>query len=336
MKETVIDYEASRTSSDTAQKQLIRDVEKEFYYLLTLQSELAILEKNRELAEKRYQQAESNYENGFATDLEVLQARVTASSYKPELSQARSDLDTETRNFLILLGMDPGSGIRLTGDLTQPPFQPDLTKLLEQSPVNRQDIREQLIEIESLKNDLNITRTSGYSPSLTVSGSWSTNVDNPLDRGSWESESWSDSGKIGFNLSVPLDSYIKGSGDSTDVSQDLIEIKKGEITLALLIDRAWVEIMNLHQQISTAQEILEQASQNRDLAEKSYELTDESYRLGGVERLDVEDAQQSALSAGQDYLRSQYQYLSGLIDLKYALNLRSMDELFELNGRSKK
>lgn len=331
MEETRIDYEAGRIGYNTAQKQLVLDVEKKFYYLLTLRSEIEILEKNQELAEKRYGQTQRNYENGFATDLAVLQARVTASSYQPALSKARSDLDMETRNFLILLGLDPATRVKLNGDLSRPEFHPDRKELLESYPSGRQDIQEQMIDIESLKNDYNITRTSAFSPSLAISGSWSTSVDSPFEGSNWESDNWSDSGKIGLTLSVPLDPYIRGSEDQTDISQDLLDIKEAEITLALLMDTARVEIMNLTQQISTALEILKQSSLNRALAKKSYELSEASYNLGAVERLDVEDAQQAYLSAGQEYLDSQYQYLSGLIELRYALNLNSMEELYKLN-----
>jgi len=58
---------------------------------------------------------------------------------------------------------------------------------------------------------------------------------------------------------------------------------------------------------------------NVELSGRAYEMSEEAYRRGTTDRLTVEDSQQSYLSANQSYLVSRYEYLAGLISLRYAL-----------------
>jgi outer membrane protein TolC len=336
IRKTHLDYQEEQISYEIAQKQLINEIEKEFYSLITLRSNFTILSKNKNLAEKRFISTQNNYKNGLATNLEVMQAEVNAGSYQPQLSQARSDLDMATRIFLLHLGLDTETEVVLKGDLSMPNFYPKTDVLIFTYAMSQPNIRKQMIAIETLKNNLQSAKASAYGPSLTLSGEWSSSVDSPFESSNWESENWEDSASIGLTVKVPLDGYIKGSTDKTSIGQSEIALEKAEIVLASLIDTSKVEIKNLCQQIATSIEKLEQSSKNKNLAEKSYELTEESYGFGRVERLAVEDAQQAALSAGQEYLSCQYDYMTELIDLTYILNLDSIEKLFELNTKGEK
>ncbi|MDC7235769.1 MAG: TolC family protein, partial [Spirochaetales bacterium] len=331
IEQTKIDYEASLISLETARKQLIRDVEKEFYYLLAIQTNLVLLEQNLELAEKRYLQTLENFNNGFASELQVLQAQVSAANYKPQLSEAVSNFENRHRNFLILLGMDPESRIELSGNLAQPGFTGDAHVMMEEYLVSRQDIQAQKKTLESLENSKKSSRSSGFSPTLTLSGGWSTSVNDPFLNDNWLPDSWTDTANLGLSLRIPLDGYIPGSSQKNAVSQMQFKIDQAQLMLGAMTDSARTEILNLNQSIRTSREQLDLAELNVELARRSYEMTEESYRQGVMERLDVEDSQQSYLAAVQQQLSSQYNYLSGLIDLKYALNLDSLDEVFELN-----
>jgi len=336
MEKTRIDYETSLISAETARKQLIRDVETEFYYLLALQSNLDILTRNRDLAEKRYQQTLNNYNNGFASELNVLQAQVSAANTIPALSQGISDYDTRLRSFLVLLGMDPEKEVTIEGDLNRPAFRPDRTDLMTRFLASRRDILAQKMTIESLENGARITKSSGYSPSLTLSGGWSTSVNDPFAETSWASESWSDSFSLGMSLRIPLDGYIPGSQQQSALEQSEDKIEQARITLDAVTDKARSEILNLIQQIDTALDKIDQAALNEDISRRSFEMTEESYNLGAAERLDVEDAQQSYLNAVQQQLNSRYQYLAALINMKYALDLDSIDDLFQLESTGEK
>ena len=331
MEQTRIDYEAGQIDQDTVRKQLIRDVEKEFYYLLATVSNLDLLEKNQELAQKRYEQTLENYDNGFASELELLQARVSAAEYIPEISEERNSYESYKRGFLILLGMDPEAEVKLIGSLETKDLTLNEQELIGSYLSSRQDILSQLKTIESLENGKKISRASGYSPTLKLSGGWDTSVDEAYEGDSWNSENWTDSIELGISLSFPLEGYIPGSSQKTELKGKDDRLAEAALTLDSLQDNARMEIINLNRTIITALETLEQSALNEKLARRSYEMTEESYELGTTERLDVEDAQQSWLSARQQYLTSQYNYLAGLIDMKYALNLDDLEELYTLN-----
>jgi multidrug efflux system outer membrane protein len=333
MEQMRIDLEAGLIGRDTVGKQLIRDVEKEFYYLLAAAGNLELLEKDRELAQKRYEQTLENYGNGFTSELEVLQARVSATGYGPEISKERSDYENHKRGFLILLGMDPETKLELKGTLDAAPLLLDEQKLITDYQNSRQDVLAQLKVIESLENGIRISRASGYSPVLRLSGGWNSSVGEAFKGDSWSSENWTDSVETGLTLSIPLDGYIPGSSQKTELKGKSDRLAEAALKLSSLQDSARMEIINLNRTIITALETLEQSARNMELARRSYEMTEKSYEMGTAERLDVEDAQQSWLSARQQYLTGQYSYLAGLIDMKYALNLDDMGELYRLNRK---
>ena len=60
---TQLDYQAGRISLEQAQQQVERDVKKSFYNLLLMQENRALMVENIDAAERRYEQAQINYEN---------------------------------------------------------------------------------------------------------------------------------------------------------------------------------------------------------------------------------------------------------------------------------
>ena len=56
------------------------------------------------------------------------------------------------------------------------------------------------------------------------------------------------------------------------------------------------------------------------IAQKAYRLTEQAYRAGSVEYLDLKDAENSLLQAQIGVRTEKYNYLSTLLDLETAVN----------------
>ncbi len=321
-------YEERLISYETARKELLSNVAKEFHYLLTLQGNLEVLRENQRLAQRRYEQAQRDFSNGLVSELQVLQTQVTTANTLPQLSGAIQDYENRRRNFLVLLGVDPEEEVEFRGSLARPFLLLDEEAVLLTYLPKRQDIRAQQKQVEILENTLGLSKASGYIPRLSLSAGWSSGVGAPFKQETWDK--WTDSFNIGMGLQFPFDGFIPGSSTQTGISQQKKQLQQGRLWLADLYARGKAEILNLNRSIQTAIEVLRQATLNVALAQRSFEATEESYSYGRTSRLDVEDAQQAYLSAVQRRLTSQYAYLVGLIDLQYALNLPSVEELISL------
>ncbi len=312
-------YEKEQISFETARRQLISNVEKEFYYLITSESNLEIVKANMELAQKNYQQALSNYNFGMASELSVLQAEVNAANLEPAYKQTVATHDSRIKEFLLVIGIDPETEIELNGTLETDLMDFDSEKLISLYLSNRRDIIALGKELEILNNSRSLSAAKSRAPSLSLSSGWTVNNSQP----------WQDRLSAGLSLSIPIDDFIPGSSTSNSLAAIDDQITQAEINLGKTISQARTEIINLIKQLDTSASNMKLSAMNISLAEKSYEMTEESFAHGTTKRLDVEDAQQAFLSAKYQYLSSQYEYLTGLIELRDALGMNTMEELFK-------
>ncbi|MBN2625079.1 MAG: TolC family protein [Spirochaetales bacterium] len=322
-------YENELITYDTTLRNLKSEVEKNFYSLLAGKADIEIEKANMDLAEKHYEQTLNNFNLGLETELAVLQAKVTAATLKPTYLQAVSDYRIALREFLSAIGMDPKEDVLLEGDLSVPAADLDGEELIGLYLMDRSDIRSQKKNIDILENNRALSVATSYVPSLSLSGKWGTTVGDALEGSSWAADSLTDSLSVGVTLSVPLDGFIPGSSTDTAIKEIDDQIRSAKLTLEKLMDDGRTEIINLVSQLETASAKLDLSGLNVELTRSTYEKSEESFVQGGMERLDLEDAQQNYFTAEQDYLESQYSYLAGLIDLRDALGLESLDDLLK-------
>lgn len=320
-------YEAQQISYESARQSLVANVEKEFYYLLAVKENLDLEEANLRLAAERYEQTAVRYEAGLASELDMLQAEVTAANLEPDYLQTVANYESRVREFLIVLGLDPETGVEFSGNLDTPETSFRADELIRLYLSGRQDIQALEKTLEELQNSKSQTVASTRTPSLNLSTGWNTNVGDPFNAGSWNYDTWADGFSLGVTLNIPLDGFIPGSSDSVKIKAYDDSIEKASLELAKAVEEARTGIINLVAQLETSAASMELSELNVELAKRSYELTEESYNRGTVQRLDVEDAQQSYLEAVQQSLVSRYEYLAGLIDLRVAIGLEDFEDL---------
>jgi outer membrane protein TolC len=311
--------EKEEISYRTAQRSLLSAVETEFYYLITSASNLDIVKADMELSRKSYEQAKSNYENGMASELSLLQARVNASNQEPKYKQAQAAHEARLNEFLLTIGLEPGSRVTLEGSLETQILPLDGKELAGRFLPARLDIQSMMKDREILENKKKQTALSGRVPSVGLSAGWSSSKKGEAD--------WSDRLSLGVDFRLSLNNYIPGSSVSVTLQALDDQISQTDIRLHKAYGEAETEIINLVNQLNTAADNIRISSLNIDLAEESFSLTRESFSRGLSQPLEVDDAQQALFSARQQYLSSQFDYLSGLIKLRDALGLESLDEL---------
>ncbi|MDF1568123.1 MAG: TolC family protein [Spirochaetaceae bacterium] len=318
------DYEAGLIEYEDAQKQLERDVRKQFYSLLANEENIRIQESNLELAQKRYEQARSNFENGLAPELEVLSAEVTVANLRPALDGVAAGYESQLLYFKFLLGIDRNDELELVGELETELYDIEAEDLISRYMAGRLDLRgldKQLEAIGYLKKG---TALRLKTPTLSLGYSWGlsgSNADSTFPATTIEPWSdWADRGTLSLGLQWQLDGFIPGS--STDVQLKELQDAIDSLTLAkqMAIDNAGIEITNAVNNLATARRTIEATTSSVELARRNYELTEEAYQVGTRELLDVESAQNDYLAATQQLLVAKYKYIAGLLDLEYALN----------------
>jgi outer membrane protein TolC len=323
-------YELELLSYQKTRTNLLADVEKAYYALLTEKSNLAIEEANLKLALKRWEQSKTNFSYGLVSELSVLQAEVSAANLRPSYNQAIQNHESSKKNFLMLIGLNRETELSLDGGL--PEFPSDIflnTAFLLQNYIpGRIDIRTMELQKSVFENVQNLTAFSGRSPSLGLSAGFTDTLSNLLAS---TGVVFTDRASLSLTLSIPIDNWIPGSNTDTAIQNYDDSIHQTEISIKQLSESAELTVLNLVSRIYTLQETIELSQLSLELARRSYEMTEESFRTGRIERLNVEDSQQSLRRAEQQLLLSRSNLIYSLIDLRLALNINSTENLLENN-----
>lgn len=330
IKNLVAEFEAGQLSYEAAQKELERDVRKQFHLLLGSLENIKIQEANIDLAQNRLDQARNNFNNGLAPELEVLTSEVTVSNLQPAYNGVVNGYESLMLFFKFLLGVDRQTELVLEGNLDTELYDLNSEELINKYIARRLDIRGLDKQVEALEYSRKTVNRNFNTPTLNLGYSYSlsgTNADQSFTTGlpiePWSD--WNDRGALSLGLQWKFDGLIPGSKTNVQVKGIQDGIDALNIAREMAFQNAGIEITNLVNALDTARKTIEANRSSVDLARRNYELTEEAYNVGTRELLDVQSAQNDYLAAAQQLLLARYEYIAGLLDLEYALNA-SMDE----------
>ena len=306
-----------------AQAELERSVTKTFYYLLMEAENLKLQKDNITLSEKQYEKVKTQFEAGFASELQLLSAQLGYEQLKPSFTQSQNSYDATLLSFKVLLGLDLDEEIVIEGEI--PTFIKDLdVDTLKTYLANNYSLRLLDLNLASLENTKELNTKSALMPTITLQTKY--DISSLFNSGSSSLSSstpWSDSATYTVALSIPIDAHIPGS--RTQVSLSKIQDSIDQLAITKLQSRTSME-QSITTQVNNLNMLLEQlevAAFNRELTERIFEMTTIQYESGYSGYLDVEEAQADLFKSDQSILALQYQYISGLVDLLYDLNIDS-------------
>jgi len=310
-----LNLENQELSYQSDENSLTLNVSREYYYLLAYRENLDLRMKNLELAEKRYSQTQTNFNNGLASKLDVMEARNSYESLRPDYTDAKTSYSTELMSFKKLLGLDFDQEIELTGSLDVTLLNLDGNALIERYISGRLDVQSEIISLSLLENQVGSVKRSNLTPTVSLGAQWNSGLSDL----SADSE-WNDSAVVSLNVSIPLSSAVKGSSAQLAVTEAEMNVQKQRIQLQDTLESAEQEIRTLLMELEGSKEKIEITELSVDLARENYEMVEAAFKTGTREILDVEDAQNKLFSAEQDLIISRYGYLSGILELENALN----------------
>ncbi|MDC7225071.1 MAG: TolC family protein [Spirochaetales bacterium] len=323
---TELERENQELTFQDAQNALERDIKKQFYYLLAIRENLTMQEKNIDLAQKQYDQTLLNFRSGLVSELSLLQAQTSLAELKPDYQDTYTDYQTQMMSFKKLLGLDLSREISLEGELEVERYQWEADTLLDAFLGNNLTIRGERNSLEQADLSEKMTRQENRLPSLSLSSEWAHDYD--LTGGD---PFWEDALTVSVGLSLPLDGFISGSSSAVEDRDADRTREQQENSLSDTIQSEEETVRTLLLELEGNWTNIETMEQSVELAEKTYEMTKISYEKGNSEFLDVEDALNNYLEAGQNLLLSRYDYLSGILDLEYTLNT-TIDQLKEMGN----
>ncbi len=324
------DYGLGLINYADAESKLKQDIKKLFYSLLVMEENIRVMQSTIEIAEKSYRQADINFRNGLASELDRLQAQVTLESLRPDYVEASNSYESSILAFKEMLGLEIEDNIKLQGIIDPEIYQLDVDSLVFSSLSNRFDIKRIVQQIKLLETDVSASRNSRI-PSLVLG--YSKNMvfaDDPFKDNIGDGDKWSDTtGRFSIALSLDVMSLIPFLAKDTEIKNKKDRVRQSTAELSSAIRQADIEIRTITMNMEKSINKIKSLELNARLAQRSYELASQGYNSGTVELLTLEKAMNQLQEARVRILQEKYNYQASLLDLEYAIN----KSLEEINGK---
>jgi outer membrane protein TolC len=313
-------YQIQKVTYEQAKAEVQRNVTQLFYYLLMEKQNIEVQEANLELARQQWEDVKKKYEEGFASEVELLTSELSYEQMKPPLQQSRNQYESNLLSLKALLGMDLSEPLELEGEI------PSLMKNLEVAALKEYLAKSYSItlldlNLAQIEKQKELNRKQAFTPSLNL-------------QGSYDVSAWSDASSNDFNdsfsyrvtVSLPLDGFIPNSRTQVGLASMEDSLNKLALQRKQALRQMEARVISQVQNLNMLSLQADLAEQSIAVSERLYEAQEIQYNSGYLDFVTLEGARNNLMRAKQGLLGVQYQYISALIDLFYDLNIQ-MKEL---------
>lgn len=317
LKATRQGYEAGLIGYEQARAITEAGVRKAFYAILLADGSLAIAREKLATSEQRHEQTLANWKNGLAPELSRLQTQLAVEQQRPVVMEAENAVVKAKDDFAFLIGLPLGTRLRLDGAIAPTLIDANADELVSKYLAGRLDLALHAKTIEMAKTAIRAQRLQRYTPFLQISQGFGSTLA-PIDSGNWSDDTGAFSLTLGMEISglLPFSSAGQAAADKGD------ELAKLELQMKEKAYAAELEVRSLVKRLEKGKASIKTMELSVELAKRAYALSEQGYRAGTIEYLDLKDAETSLLQAELGVLNEKFGYISTLMDLEMALNAK--------------
>ncbi len=302
-------FESIKYSTKDTRERIILNAKKAFYYTILLKRVWEVKKETEELAHSQYNFVKEKYDNGLANEFELLQAELQWKRNIPDVSNARKDYLLSVNELKDLAGISDSVNIEITGELkndNEIPEFPAIKSVLAKRP----DYQSLVWEREASKSALSAVK-SEFLPTLNgyLDYTYFRNTDKFLTGDKTTNFT------AGLSLNIPI---FQGGNRIVRVQEAVIEREKSLIKISKFEKLLYTELISIFENLRVAKDNLSTSQVNVDVAEKAFELANESYQNGLATQLDLQDARNSLSKSKLDLLNASFEFISSKLDWEKA------------------
>ncbi len=307
-----VQAEGASADIDRAQQDLALEVVKAYYGLLWAERNRAVVAETQRQRKLHAEMARARFQNGVATEVDVLRSEVALANIAPDLVRADAAIRQARAllNYYLVRSMDYPT--RAAGDFDDKPWIDwDLEKLTKDAIRGRPEmarlrIAERsagvMLELAHAENRLRADFASEYGVMSRL----------PSNLGDSRFVRWT----FGVNISLPVFDGFRRSGLVSQATANQhaarLEREKVEQQVRLAIQQGLDEVKATGETITAAQA-------NVGQAERVLEMTQNNYKYGAATTLDIVDAQTAVAVARTNLLRGRHDYSAARATLLWAM-----------------
>lgn len=317
-------YNSGEAQHKVNTEDLIFNVTESYYNFLQAERVLEAAEKSVERAKLYLDFAEAKYQNGLASQSDLLKAKVEYSNANLNLIRAKNARLSVMGSLNTLLGKIASEPIAIVDNLEFNDYEQlekslsveeNISRLLEAAYEERPEVYRLKSMINAQKSNLNVAR-SEYFPTLTFDANYN-----------YFGEETSDlraSSYLGLSLNMPL-----FNGFSSDAKVDMEKIalrnlEQQDVSLrnqiSLELWKAYLAVKEAIERINNTKIFYENALENLKIAEGEY-------KEGVGSMLSLVDAQTNLITAEESYIEALADYGVSLALLKRASGIENIEEI---------
>lgn len=305
---------ASLEDARASRLDLVNQINKAYYALMLAVASKDVIRQSYEVALFNADVYKKQFENGTASEYDVLRSSVQVKNIEPDLLQADIALKQCQLQLKVLMGIS--GNIEIIPDVELGSLSEDMWAYPKDADLNLQDNSSlRSLEIQKTILDKNVTlKKFAWIPTLGASYSISWNA---LSNGNaLKNQQFNPYSFVGLALSVPI---FSGGSKYYGLKQAQIQLKEIELQKDYLVNslnmQVELAIDNINReaaQISTSKEGMAQAK-------KAYDIMQKSFEIGAASYLELRDAELANTSAQLVYLQAIYNYLVSSSELDLLL-----------------
>ncbi len=313
---TGLDVELAVEKARSSKIDMVNAVRKGFYGVLMAQDAYNVFKESYDNAVLNYNDIKNKYDQGIASEFDLIRADVRVKNVKPNMIQAENALSLASLSLKALMGINMDQPIAALGSLKD--YEEDLYKEIlnvDTSLTNNSNLKQFDIQTSQVKKTIELYK-SQYLPIVSISGNYMyMSMNNDFKFGDYK---WNPYSTVGLTVAIPIfDGFRKRS-----------DIKQSQITLMQMNWQREDLVRNLqlavNNGINSMTNSVEQVMSTKDAvnqAKKGYSIAQKRYDTGLGTLLEVNDAQLALTQASLAFNQAIYNYLAAKADLDKTLGL---------------
>ncbi len=313
--------ESARASRVT----LAAEVKKAFYNVLLAEQSLEVLRESEATVQRTVDDTQLQYDNGLASEYDLLTARVQLSNLKPNIIQTENSIEVAKLMLKMYLSIPEEVTVEVVGRLDEmrdavlAGVDGLTTDVSQNTDLRALELQEELL-VRQLKvsnagrwptvsvflqatytgNDLDMSKLGAFGGA----GNGSAGGDAAPAAPEWW---WQHPVSAGVQLSIPLFSGLTRVNKARQIRNQMAQLNLQKFYAQQQID---VQLRSALNDLLTARETMFAQEQTAAQAEKAYRIADTRYRAGAGTILELNSAQLAMTQAHLNFSQAVYDYLS--------------------------
>lgn len=309
---------AAREQYKSKVVEIVTKVRQAYYAALFARSQWELSQQSLANAEDNQRNVQSLLSEGQVAEFDALRAEVRADNLRPQVLQAERNYGDALNVLKVLLGVDIGADLALTGNLEYAnEAVPTLGELREKVRANNYALKAMALQ-NSFTKELIAVKEADYLPTVSLFGNYT--YQGQADDFAFTTVSSAAAGvRFAFSL-------YKGGQTDARVEQARVDYQRVEQQREMLEQNLQEQVVSIAGQMESARKRVDALQRTVEQAQRGNDIAKARYASGAGTQLEIGDTELALYQAQINRLQAIYDFLVAKAQLAHVLG--ELDEQY--------